>query len=182
MVRVGIADHFGWAVAVSVSGPHEVVDRRRIALVEPGVTDAPIHYESARLDDAETAALVADVRVSVVRATSASLDALAAALRLPIASISLRALPPNFPEDIAVLRRAPYEARADAVMYRGVLVALAQDRGWAVQFYDAKTVLAEAAAVLGDRTEAVLEGPRATLGPPWTKDHRVALAATVVAD
>jgi hypothetical protein len=27
----------------------------------------------------------------------------------------------------------------------------------------------------------VLHGPRARLGPPWTKDHRTALAATVVA-
>jgi hypothetical protein len=34
--------------------------------------------------------------------------------------------------------------------------------------------------VLGDRTDAVLDGPRASLGPPWTKDHRMALAATVV--
>jgi hypothetical protein len=23
-------------------------------------------------------------------------------------------------------------------------------------------------------------GPRATLGPPWTKDHRTALAATII--
>jgi len=27
----------------------------------------------------------------------------------------------------------------------------------------------------------VLKGPRGRLGPPWAKDHRVALAATVVA-
>jgi hypothetical protein len=34
--------------------------------------------------------------------------------------------------------------------------------------------------VLGERTDDVLRGPRARLGPPWTKDHRVALAATIV--
>jgi hypothetical protein len=27
----------------------------------------------------------------------------------------------------------------------------------------------------------VLHGPRATLGPPWASDHRMALAATVLA-
>jgi len=27
----------------------------------------------------------------------------------------------------------------------------------------------------------VLHRPRATLGPPWTRDHRIALAATIVA-
>ena len=33
---------------------------------------------------------------------------------------------------------------------------------------------------LGPRADDVLNGPRHRLGPPWTKDHRVALAATVV--
>lgn len=181
MIRVGIADHFGWAVAVSASTGHEVVDRRRIALVEAGVTEAPIHYESKKLDDATTAALVAEVRASVVRATAVALDDLAAALVDPIVSVSLRALPARFPDDLATLRRPPYEARADAVMYRRVLVDVARDRGWEVHFYAAGTVLAEARVVLGDRIDDVLERPRARLGPPWTKDHRVALAATVVA-
>jgi hypothetical protein len=35
--------------------------------------------------------------------------------------------------------------------------------------------------VLGERADEVLRRPRAALGPPWAKDHRVALAATVVA-
>ena len=61
-MRVGIADHFGWAIAVTASSDHEVVDRRRLELVEPGVTAAPIHYDSHRLDVAGTAALVAHVR------------------------------------------------------------------------------------------------------------------------
>ena len=86
----------------------------------------------------------------------------------------------DFPEDIAVQRRVPYEARADAIMYRQELAELAHARGWDVHLYDAKAVEAQAASVLrtGRRGPA---GPRATLGPPWTKDHRVALAATIVA-
>jgi hypothetical protein len=48
-VRLGIADHLGWAVAVTASADHEVVDRRRIELIEPGLSQAPIHYE-ARAD------------------------------------------------------------------------------------------------------------------------------------
>ena len=35
--------------------------------------------------------------------------------------------------------------------------------------------------LLGERAREVLHGPRAILGPPWAKDHRAALAATVVA-
>jgi hypothetical protein len=49
-----------------------------------------------------------------------------------------------------------------------------------VHLYDAKHVIGQATSLLGDRADEVLHGPRARLGPPWTKDHRIALAATVV--
>jgi len=39
---VGIADHLGWAIAVVADDEHAVVDQRRIELVEPVVTPAPI--------------------------------------------------------------------------------------------------------------------------------------------
>ena len=180
VMRLGIADHLGWAIAVT-SAEHEVVDRRRIELIEPGLPLAPIHYESRRLDVAATAALVAQVRASVVRATSAALDEIAAGLPATVRSISLRALPHDFPDDIAVLRRAPYEARADAIMYREELSEIAHARGWEVDFYDAKAVVQQAVSRLGERADQVLQGPRVTLGPPWTKDHRTALAATIMA-
>jgi len=178
---VGIADHLGWAVVVTASANHEVVDRRRVELVEPGVSPAPIHYESRRLDVAATAALVARVRASVVRAGSAAFDEIATALPAPVRSISLRFWPLDFPDGIAVQRRAPYEARADAVMYRQELAELAHARGWDVHVYDAKAVLDQATRLLAERADEVLYGPRATMGPPWTKDHRVALAAAIVA-
>jgi hypothetical protein len=179
-MRLGIADHLGWAVAVTASADHAVVDRRRIELVEPGVTPAPIHYESSRLDVDGTAALVAQVRASVARAAAASLDEIAAALPEPIVSISLRRWPPDFPEDIAVQRRVPWEARADAVMYRQILSELAHERGWEVHLYDAKAVEGQAARKLAERADEVLHGTRARLGPPWDKDHRTALAAAIV--
>jgi hypothetical protein len=177
-MRLGIADHLGWAIAVTASADHEVVDRRRIELIEPGISAAPIHYESRRLDVPATAALVAKVRASVVRATSDALDEIATALPAPVLSISLRTWPLDFPDDIAVQRRAPYEARADAIMYRQELSELAHGE---VHLYDAKAVVGQAVRVLAERTDAVLRGPRATMGPPWTKDHRIALAATIVA-
>ncbi len=65
-------------------------------------------------------------------------------------------------------------------MYCQVLAELAQDRGWSVHVFNANTVEADAARVLGGLANDVLHGPRAALGPPWTKDHRIALAATVV--
>ncbi len=179
-MRVGIAHHLGWAVAVTASTDHKVVDRRRIALIEPGMATAPIHHEGKPFDDVATAALVAKVRASAVRATSASLDEVAAAAPEPVVSMSLRAWP-DFPDDIGVQRRAPYEAHADSIMYRQILAEQARARGWEVHFYRAKGIESQAVSILGDRADEVLHGPRATLGPPWAKDHRIALAATVVA-
>jgi hypothetical protein len=179
-MRLGIAHHFGWAVAVTSSPDYQVVDRRRLELIEPGVAAAPIHHESKPLDDDAAAALVAQVRASALRASAAALDELAAALPEPIVSMSLRAWPADFPDDIVTQRRVPYEARADSVMYRQVLAELAQDRGWNVHFFDGKYVEELAAGKLGKRAEEVLLGPRERLGPPWTKDHRMALAATIV--
>ena len=180
-MRVGIAHHLGWAVAVTASADHAVVDRRRIELIERGLPAAPIEHEAGLLGNAAAATMVAEVRASVRRAAAASLDQLAASLPGPVVSVSLRAWPPDFPDDIAVLRRPPYDSRADSVMYCQVLAECADARGWEVHLFDARAVEAQAARILGERADEVLRGPRATLGPPWARDHRIALAATVVA-
>jgi hypothetical protein len=180
-VRVGIAHHLGWAVAVTASPGHVVVDRRRIELIEPGLPVAPVEHEAGLLDDDAAARMVEEVRASALRATYVSLDRLAAALPGPVASMSLRAWPPDFPDDIAVQRRPPHASRADSVMYCQVLAECAHARGWEVHLFEAKGIEAQAARILGERVGDVLHGPRATLGPPWTRDHRIALAATIVA-
>jgi hypothetical protein len=180
-VRVGIAHHLGWAVAVTASAGYEVADRRRIELIEPGVPSAPVEHEASYLDDDAAVKVVAAARASALRAASASLDRLAASLPGPVVSMSLRAWPPDFPGDVAVQRRPPYQSRADSVMYCQVLAECAHERGWPVHLYSAKDVEAQAARILGERAGDVLGRPRATLGPPWTKDHRIALAAAIVA-
>lgn len=188
-MRVGIAHHFGWAVAVTASAEFSVIDRRRIELIEPGLPTAPIHHEGGShpmhrsgqsLDDEGLAALVDNVRQSVVNMTADSLDHLVASLPEPITSLAIRAWPADFPQDIATQRRPPYESRADSVMYCQVLSEVAAERGWDVHTFDAKTVESDAVAILGPRAKEVLHGPRSALGPPWSKDHRTALAAIVV--
>lgn len=189
-MRIGIAHHLGWAVAVTATDDHEVVDRRRIELVEPGLPAAPVHHEGGPhelhrtgppLTDEELAALVERVRASSSRVAGAELDALAADLGAPVSSISLRAWPADFPTDVAIQRVAPHESQADSVMYRSVLAELARARGWQVCTFDAASVEEEAAIVIGSDADEVLRAPRSVLGPPWAKDHRMAFAATIVA-
>src|SRR3954465_5450 len=99
VMHLGLAPPLGGAGGVTASADHAVVDRRRIELIEPGLPAAPVHHEGGPhevhragepLDDAELAALVAAVRASVERATTASLDALATVLTGPVTSISIR--------------------------------------------------------------------------------------------
>lgn len=180
-MRIGLADHFGWAIAVTASADHDVVDRRRIALIGDGITEAPVHYEARHHDDTALAQLITRARVSIARATAVAFDAIAAAVPEPVTGICLRSWPADFPTDLAVVRRSPWEARADAVMYRQVIAEVAASRGWAVHLYEAKDVEPQATARLGARADDVLNGPRARLGAPWAKDHRVALAATIAA-
>ena len=48
-VRLGIADHLGWAVAVTASACHTVVDRRRIELISTPLSPADWCPRSPRL-------------------------------------------------------------------------------------------------------------------------------------
>ena len=188
-MRLGISHHLGWAVAVTATSDHSVVDRRRLELIGPDLPAAPVHHlggthelhgPAEPLDDDALARIVEQVRASVAAATAVALDQLEHDLTSPITSISVRTWPDDLPEDIAALRRPPHESRVDSYMYCQLLAEAGAARGWTVHRYDARAVLGEALRVLGDDADAVLQGPRATLGPPWTKDHRTALAATVV--
>ena len=151
-VRLGIADHFGWAVAVTTSARHEVVDRRRMEPVEAGLPAAPIHYEAKRLDVDATAALVANrcgPRSSGRRRLRSTTSPPRSAE--PIVSISLRTWPLDFPGDIAVQRRPPYESRVTPSSYRQVLsdLAHAAGAGTSTSARSAKDVVGQAVGLLG---------------------------------
>lgn len=146
-----------------------------------GTPAAPVEHEARLLSEGAAETMIAQARASALRAASAALDRLAASLPGPVVSVSVRAWPPGFPADAATQRRPPYDSQADSVMYCQVLAEYADMRGWAVHLYNAKAVEAQAARILGARAHDVLHGPRAILGPPWTRDHRIALAATIVA-
>jgi hypothetical protein len=56
-------------------------------------------------------------------------------------------------------------------MYRQVLAAAAEARGWAVHWYDPKKV---------DLDDPSLQ-LRRSIGPPWSNDHKLAMAAAILA-
>ena len=173
----GISDHTGWAVVVCVADG-EVIDRRRIELIEPGLPTMPYHHDAQGLPKDEAEALVERVR------RSAALCAARALKELPpnVRAIAIRKRP-KLPSTVAE-RIASYHAqtRADGVMYRDVLAEAAQALGWSVVEYETQTVFREAARALGlDDISARLAEIGKTLGTPWQKDHRLATAAAIAA-
>ena len=181
-MRLGIAHHFGWAVAVTASADHQVVDRRRIELIEPGMATAPIHHEGKPLDDAAAAALVAQVRASAVRATSAcagrARDRSARTDRLDVAASLAARLPRGHrrPTSHALrgpgrLRHVPPGAGRSSHARAAGTSTSTTPRTWRPE--------RPASWLSGPTTSCSGRGQR--LGPPWAKDHRMALAATIMA-
>ena len=179
---IGISDHGGWAVLVTVASDGTMLDRRRVELVDEGMPKIPHHSEGQGLPIEEAVALVGRVEASAKRHSNLVLDAVAATVPGRIVGVALRQCP-ELPATIAE-RIKDYTAQnvADWVMYRKALAASAEGRGWTVHWYDAKKVFDAASEALRVADiDAHFIKLRKTIGPPWNKDHKLAMAAALVA-
>jgi hypothetical protein len=182
-------------VLVTVAPGGELLDRRQADLTDRGLPTHPHHHEGSwavgryrnspwarPISLAEAVALVERVRASAARRARESLEALAAAVPVPIASIALRVcpeLPPTTEERIADNRA---QTVADSVMYREAIAAAAEARGWSVHWYDRERVFQDAAAALGTSdVDAFLKEMGRSTGPPWQAKHKLAAAAALAA-
>lgn len=181
---IGVSDHGGWAVLVTVAADGTLLDRRRVELVDDDLPKIPHHSEAQRLPLEEAVALVERVRMSAERHSKLVLEAVAMTLgaRASIRGIALRQCP-ELPATVAE-RIKDYRAQnvADWVMYRKALAAAAESLGWSVHWYDAKKVLHAASEALRIKdVEIHFLRIRNSIGPPWNQDHRIAMAAAIVA-
>jgi hypothetical protein len=191
---VGVAEHGNSALLVTVAAGGELLDRRRIDLTS-GLPTHPYHHEGAwavgrylsspwarPISLAEAVALVARVHEAAARGARDNLEALAAAMPVPIASIAIRicpTLPATIEERIADNRA---QVVADSVMYRKALAIEAEARGWCVHWYDRERVFRDAAAILGgEDVNAFLNAMGRSVGPPWQAKHKLAAAAALAA-
>jgi hypothetical protein len=191
---VGVAEHGNSALLITVAPDGEFLDRRRIDLTR-GLPTHPYHHEGSwavgryvnspwarAISLADAVALIERVHEAAARGAHESLDALAAAVAAPIASIAIRVcpeLPPTIEERIADNRAANV---ADSVMYRQALANAAVERGWSVYWYDRERVFRDAAAALGGKdVDAFLRAMGRSIGPPWQAKHKLAAAAALAA-
>jgi len=191
---VGVAEHGNSAVLVTVAADGDLLDRRRIDLTR-GLPTHPYHHEGSwavgrylnspwarEISLADAVALVARVRDSASAGARESLEALAAAVPVRIASIAIRVCPrlPSTTEERITDNRAANVA--DSVMYREALATAAEARGWSVHWYDRERVFRDAAAALsGKDVDAFLHAMGRSIGPPWQAKHKLAAAAALAA-
>ncbi len=176
---IGVSDHGGWAVLVTVARNGTLLDRRRVDLVDVKLPKLPHHSEGQRLPLDEAVELVERVRLSAERHAVLALDAAGTAVTriLGIALRNCQELPPTIAERIKDYRA---QNVADWVMYRKALASAANARGWPVHWYDPKSVLSAASQALGvENLDAHFLGVRKAVGPPWDKDHKLAMAAAI---
>lgn len=174
---VGAFDHAGYALLVTVRDG-ALVDRREVVLVDAALPKMPHHHEGQKLALDDAVALVEKVRASTEHHARVALEALERSVG-SIEGIALRALP-TLPPTVAE-RITSYRAMcvADWVMYRSALGEAAVARGWRVSWYEPKRVLDDATRALGRDVAPLLAEVGRRIGPPWRKEHRVAMAAAL---
>jgi hypothetical protein len=191
---VGVAEHGNSALLVTIATSRDLIDRRRIDLTR-GLPTHPYHHEGAwavgrylnsswakpiSLPDA--VALIERVHAAAAHGARESLEALAASVAVPIASIAIRecpTLPPTIEERI---RDNRIQVIADSVMYREALATAAKARGWSVCWYERERVFSDAAAALGGKdVNTFLSAMGRAAGSPWQAKHKLAAAAALAA-
>src|SRR5260370_23839751 len=174
---IGVSDHGGWGVLVTVAGDGTLLDRRRVELVDEDLPKIPHHSEGQALPLPEAVALVERVRVSAERHAKLVLEAVAMTVPRRILGVALRQCP-ELPPTIAE-RIQDYRAQnvADWVMYRKALASAAEARGWPVHWYDAKSILGAARQALRvENLDAYFLQGRSPFGLPCCNDHNLAMS------
>jgi hypothetical protein len=188
---IGVKMHSGWGILVAVSGSLnsvEIVERRRIVITDPAIPRAnqPYHY-AATLSLPEAEQHLARCTTVSERLSSAAISETIEALvkrdyRVVGAAVLLasgRPLP-SLPE---VLGAHPLIHTAEGEFFRRVIerafdrlkVPVTEIRERDLDRF-AETVMGDASGPL----QTAIAGSGSSLGPPWTKDHKLAAFAAAI--
>jgi hypothetical protein len=187
----GVRMHSGWGVFVCISGNSvspEIVDRRRIVIIEPTMAGAkqPYHFvESLGLEEAERhlqKCATASKRLAV-QAIGAMLDSVTTRNYRVVGCAMLlasgRALPtlPNILASHALIHAAEGE------FFRNVVREACERCGIPVAGFRERELDEHANATLGKAAAGArqrISDLRSTVGSPWTQDEKAAALAGLI--
>lgn len=184
-VALGFKAHSGWAALVVLGdqgGELQVVDRRRVELVEAGDTGWAKHpYHAAEeLDRDEARKLVrrsiAMARRTAVRELRAAVKRAEAADHRVVACAVLvgEGMPDWTVEEIRAVHFRMHKAEGE--LFRDVLVRAAKARRLRLVEVPEKSLATSAAAQM-----KAIAGLGKSVGPPWGKDQKEAALAALLA-
>ena len=189
---LGICMHSGWGILVAVSGDPPsiaIVERRRFEIIDPAISGAKQPYHHA-------ATLALTEAEKYLRQCAAVSERLAAALidevvqqqtdrghRIVGAAI-LRSAARPLPALSSILASHPLIHTAEGEFFRDVVAKACEESGIPVRSIKERELEERANTVFGaavNRVQQAIAKLGATIGPPWTKDHKIAtLAASLV--
>jgi hypothetical protein len=188
-VVVGVADHNGWMILVSVAmvnGQPLVVDRRRVELIGKGVPSQPYHHETLAMKDDESERLLRQVRQSIAGCTKLAFDRLIADLSpaYRVTGITIRHPPlEHLPPTVAEVHASYHvTCRADGMLYHSAISMAARARDWTVTQHHRGEELALAAKSLqmsAAQVDKYITDLKRTLKAPWTAEYRHAFASAL---
>jgi hypothetical protein len=187
-VALGFRPHSGWAHAVVVSGSvaePRVIDRRRVELVSSELP-RQVYHAAEGMPLTRAAALVQRVQSSVDGVTTDTIDTLVAAASEDgkVVAAGVVGQPREVPDLARVLASHALLHLAEGQLYLQALGDAAARRDLSVTYLAPKGAMAAAATELtvdAETLDATLKRCGRSLGPPWQKDHREAVAAALVA-
>jgi hypothetical protein len=191
---IGLRLHTGWLVAVAIhasSADLEVLVRQRIVLVaDDDAVPRFVYHAAAERAPATADAFVAAARRAIDERVDAAVNGVLDALAErggTAAACGIVGGGTHMPADAnlaAILRAHPLIHAAEGALYETAVAGACERRGLVVTTMRERDLWAGAAEVAGispDALRARIDGLRATVGPPWTADHKLATAAALVA-
>ena len=186
---VSVAEHTGWAHVVSVAVRGQapaVIERRRVALIDPGLPTLLYDHDTRAMAEDEANALIARVRRSIAARTSDALTRIVTELAPAYAVVALAIRKPPFaelPETVAAVRKSyRLQCAADGMLYQLAICRAARQLGLDVHMCHRGEETSRAAERLGVTCRQVEEFVSRTgrpAGPPWTQEHQRAYAAGI---
>jgi len=187
---IGVRMHSGWGalVALSVdSGRLELLDRRRIVTIDSTVPGAfqPYHH-AATLDLSDSERYLADYAALSLRLASAEVSRVLQDLdgyRILGCAVLLASGRP-LPSLAKILASHPLVHTAEGEFFRAAVVAACEDKQIPITRIAERELAGKAKTIFGSaaqQTISQISTLAASMGPPWTKDHKnAALAAAMV--